>query len=62
MKTPEIPQNESERLQELKSYQLIGLPENEDFDFITAMAAQICDTKISLISLITDDEQGLQSI
>ncbi|HEY9185447.1 MAG TPA: PAS domain S-box protein [Salegentibacter sp.] len=61
MKEPEIPVNEPERLKELESYQLTGLVENEDYDFITSMAAQICDTKISLISLVTDDKQWFLS-
>ncbi|REE25418.1 PAS domain S-box protein [Winogradskyella pacifica] len=61
MKNPKIPENESERLKELESYQLIGLSENDDFDFITSMAAQICGTKISLISLITENKQWFLS-
>ncbi|MDW7692097.1 PAS domain S-box protein [Flammeovirgaceae bacterium SG7u.111] len=61
MKSPEIPKNDLERLKELESYQLIGLAEDEDYDFITSMAAQICGTKISLISLITEDKQWFLS-
>lgn len=61
MKVPEIPKNESERLKELESYKLIGLIEDEDYDFITSMAAQICETKISLISLINEDKQWFLS-
>ncbi|GHC58983.1 PAS domain S-box protein [Ulvibacter litoralis] len=61
MKSPEIPENESERLKELESYQLIGLSEKDDYDFITTMAAQICGTKISLISLITENKQWFLS-
>ena len=53
--------NESDRLDELESYKLIGLSESEDYDFITSMAAQICGTKISLISLITEDQQWFLS-
>lgn len=53
--------NESDRLDELESYKLIGLSESEDYDFITSMAAQICGTKISLVSLITEDEQWFLS-
>lgn len=61
MKGPEIPIDESERLKELESYQLFGHAEEEDYDFITSMAAQICGTKISLISLITKNKQWLLS-
>lgn len=61
MKVPEIPENESERIKELESYYLIGLAEDEDYDFITSMASQICGTKISLISLITEHKQWFLS-
>lgn len=61
MKTPIIPKNEKERLAELDSYKIIGEQEREDYDFLTQMAAQICDTKISLISLVTDDKQWFLS-
>lgn len=61
MKKPQIPKNESERLRELESYQIIGALENQDYDFITSMAAQLCGTKISLISLITENEQWFLS-
>ncbi|SHI76704.1 PAS domain S-box-containing protein [Mesonia phycicola] len=61
MKEPKLPKNESDRLKELESYKLIGLPEHDDYDFITEMAAQICGTKISLISLITEDKQWFLS-
>ena len=61
MKRPPILVHEKERLQELASYGLIGLDEHEDYDFITSMAAQICGTKISLISLITEDKQWFLS-
>lgn len=61
MKTPIIPENEKERLEELDSYKIIGELEREDYDFLTQMAAQICDTKISLISLITNEKQWFLS-
>nr|WP_315258508.1 PAS domain S-box protein [uncultured Flavobacterium sp.] len=61
MKDPEIPQNEIERLKELESYQIIGEMEDFDYDFLTQMASEICGTKISLISLITDKKQWFLS-
>lgn len=61
MKKPKIPINEDDRIKDLNSYNIIGALENEDFDFLTQMAAQICETKISLISLITDDKQWFLS-
>jgi PAS domain S-box-containing protein len=61
MKLPSIPKNEEQRLAELHSYQIIGALENEDYDFLTQMAAEICGTKISLISLVTENKQWFLS-
>ena len=61
MKVPIIPPNEEERLAELDSYQIIGEVESDDYDFLTQMAAQICNTKIALISLVTEDKQWFLS-
>lgn len=61
MKKPDLPKNESERLEELSSYSIIGELENSDFDFLTQMASQICETKISLITLVTDEKQWFLS-
>ncbi|RXR22226.1 PAS domain S-box protein [Flavobacterium stagni] len=61
MMIPPTPSYENERLNELKSLQLIGLDEQDEFDMITSMAATICGTKISLISLITEDKQWFLS-
>ncbi|MFO7822905.1 MAG: ATP-binding protein [Cyclobacterium sp.] len=57
MQIPEVPVNEKLRLRELESYNIIGAAEEDDFDFLTSMAAQICKTKISLISLVTHEKQ-----
>lgn len=61
MRKPKVPHNESDRLNELETYQLVGVAENADYDFITSMAANICGTKISLISLITAEKQWFLS-
>ncbi|ADR22297.1 hypothetical protein MATR_00610 [Marivirga tractuosa] len=61
MKKPQIPINERDRQKELESYQIIGLNEEDEFDFITSMAAKICESKISLISLVTGDKQWFLS-
>jgi len=58
---PPIPSCEVERLQELKSFNIIGAEEQEDFEFLTKLAAEICGTKVSLISLITEDKQWFLS-
>lgn len=61
MKKPDLPKNEKRRLQELNSYNILGEVEQESFDFLTRMAAEICDAKISLISLVTEDKQWFLS-
>jgi PAS domain S-box-containing protein len=58
---PKIPQNEIERLQSLHSYDIVGTDEQEDYDFLTKMVAEICGTKISLISIVTEDKQWFLS-
>ncbi|GEQ85349.1 hypothetical protein ULMS_08570 [Patiriisocius marinistellae] len=53
--------NEAKRLDDLKSYDILNQIEQSDYDFLTKMASQICNTKISLISLITEDKQWFLS-
>ena len=53
--------NERERLLDLKSYSILdSLPES-DYDDLTAIAAAICGTNISLVSLIDDKRQWFKS-
>lgn len=57
----EVPNNEEERLQRLRDYEVLDSLEEEDFDNITSLAASICKTPISLISLIDEDRQWFKS-
>ncbi|WP_179353685.1 sensor histidine kinase [Winogradskyella vidalii] len=52
MKSPKFSTNEAERLQAVKSYNIIDtLPEN-DYDNLTELAATICNAPISLITVL----------
>ncbi len=57
MKKPDIPINEKERLNALYSYELLDNIEQKEFNDIVNLAAQICDTPISLITLIDASTQ-----
>ncbi|MDB5277281.1 MAG: hypothetical protein JWR61_2236 [Ferruginibacter sp.] len=61
MKKPIIPENESERLKVLHSYDILDTLSEAEFDDITSIASIICDTPISAITLIDKDRQFFKS-
>ena len=58
---PPEPKNELERIKDLKSYSILDSLLEEDYDNLTAIAAELCNTKISLISIIDSKRQWLKS-
>ncbi|MCC5935719.1 MAG: PAS domain S-box protein [Lunatimonas sp.] len=52
-----IKEEEQERLRVLGEYHLDGITDLEEFDFLTKMASRICETRISLISVVFEDKQ-----
>jgi PAS domain S-box-containing protein len=61
MKRPLAPLNEQERLKALESYSIMdSLPEKE-YDSITQLASYICETPISLITLLDENRQWFKS-
>jgi PAS domain S-box-containing protein len=54
--------NEAARLEALKTYQVLDSLPERDFDRITELAAIICNTPISLISLIDENRQWFKSV
>lgn len=61
MKIQDVHLKEKERQAELASYSILDTLPEADFDNLTAIASEICDTPISLISLIDKNRQWFKS-
>jgi signal transduction histidine kinase len=56
-----VPTNEKKRLLALQRYDLVGRYAQSEYNFITKMAAQICNTPASLITLLDEKTQFVKS-
>ncbi len=56
-----IPENEAERLMALRQYAILDTEPEEAFDELTRLAAQVCQTPISLVTFVDADRQWHKS-
>jgi len=61
MKAPGVPENEARRIAELRAYEILDSAPDPAFDAITALAAQIMEVPIALISLVDVNRQWFKS-
>jgi len=61
MNPPDIPQNEANRLQALRSLALLDSPAEERFDRLTRLAKRLFDVPIALVSLVDERRQWFKS-
>ncbi len=57
MQSAEKPKNEIQRLEALRKYQILDTDLEKEYDDIVALAAQICETPISIIGFINGERQ-----
>jgi signal transduction histidine kinase len=55
------PENESVRLADLRSFDILDTVAEEAYDAITYLAAEICEVPIALISIVDDERQWFKS-
>ena len=53
--------HQAERLSALRSYDIIDTPRESDFDDIAALASQICEAPISLVTFVEEDRQWFKA-
>ena len=58
---PEAPPNEQERLDAVRRYDILDTPPDGQFDRITALAARILGTPISIVSIVDEDRIWFKS-
>jgi signal transduction histidine kinase len=61
MIAPDFPVDEGKRLQDVYRTQLLDTPEEKEFDEIVQLASDLCNTPISLITLLDTDRQWFKA-
>ena len=61
MTKPPLPANEAARLAALRRLDLLDTEQERDFDDLTALAAEVLDVPVALVSLVDEDRQFLKS-
>ncbi|GAB3888934.1 GAF domain-containing hybrid sensor histidine kinase/response regulator [Spirosoma agri] len=57
-----IPTNEKERLESLNQYNLLDTAPEIEYDRVSHIASQLCQTPIAMVSLIDQDRQWVKSV
>lgn len=61
MRIPPLPHEEINRLEALKRYDILDSMPERDYDDIAKLASQICQTPVSLISLLGEERQWFKA-